>query len=94
MGWDVSQPHWQRCHVHLEEEGGVVLVFKSGHDLPKFADRLTRVQRLRFWKLVQEWVELEKGNRDKAKKSDAKQSNGHCVHTNQRRDLVAKSHNG
>ena len=89
-GWDVSEPHWQRCHVRLGEKG-VVLVFKGGHELPQNADRLTRGQRLHFWRIVQKWVALEKANRDKSTKSGRLQSNGHCVHSRQR---VANSHNG
>ena len=89
-GWDVSEPHWQRCHVFLAEKG-VVLVFKSGHDMAQFADRLSRGQRMHFWRIVQQWVALEKTNRDKSTKSGRQQSNGHCVHSRQR---VADSHNG
>ena len=78
MDWEVSQPHWQRCHVRLGEKG-VVLVFKAGHDLPQNADRLTRQKRLHFWQIVQKWVAMEMGNRDKSTKSAAKQSNENCV---------------
>ena len=65
FGWDVSEQHFQRCHVRLGEKG-VVLVFKSGHEMPQNADRLTRGQRLHFWRIVQEWLALEKANRDKS----------------------------
>ena len=67
-GWEVSEPHWQRCHVRFSEKG-VVLVFKSGHEQPQNAERLTRAQRLHFWRTVQKWVALEKANRDKSTKS-------------------------
>ena len=67
-GWEVSEPHWQRCHVRFGEKG-VVLVFKSGHEQPQNAERLTRAQRLHFWRTVQKWVALEKANRDKSSKS-------------------------
>ena len=94
MGWDISQPYWRRCHVQLDNERGVVLVFKPGHDLPQFADRLTRVQRLLFWQFVQQWVELEKGNRDKTKKSDAKQSNENCVNRDGTAELKCNNSRG
>ncbi|QNI83388.1 hypothetical protein SynRS9907_02560 [Synechococcus sp. RS9907] len=77
-GWDVSEPRWQRCHVRFGEKG-VVLVFKGGHDLPQNAERLTRAQRLHFWRIVQKWVALEKVNRDKSTESGRQQSNANCV---------------
>ena len=78
LGWDVSGPHFQRCHVRLGEKG-VVLVFKSGHEMPQNADRLTRGQRLHFWRIVQKWVALEKANRDKSTKSGRSNRNVDCV---------------
>jgi len=89
-GWDVSEPHWQRCHVRFGEKG-VVLVFKGGHELPQNADRLNRLQRIKFWEVVQKWAALDEGTRDKSKGSGRQQSNGHCVHS---RQPVANSHNG
>ena len=83
-GWDVSEPHWQRCHVRLGEKG-VVLVFKSGHEQPQNADRLTRGQRLHFWRIVQEWLALEKANRDKSTKSGRSNRNGDCVNNSRSR---------
>ena len=78
FGWPVSEPHWQRCHVRLGEKG-VVLVFKGGHELPQNADRLTRGQRMYFWRIVQEWVALEKANRDKSTESGRSNRNVNCV---------------
>ncbi|MDC0260766.1 hypothetical protein OAK65_01465 [Synechococcus sp. AH-551-N17] len=93
MDWEVSQPHWQRCHVRLGETG-VVLVFKAGHDLPQNADRLTRAKRLHFWQIVQKWVAMEMGNRDKSTKSDAKQSNENCVNRDGTAELNSNNSRG
>ena len=92
-GWKVSEPQWTQCHVRLVEKR-VTLVFKSGHELPEYADRLTRGQRMHFWQIVQKWVALEKANRNKSTKSDAKQSNGHCVLNSRARRPIANSHDG
>ena len=89
-GWDLNDPKLHEQHIRFSETG-VVLVKRQGRELPWNADRLDRLQRLKFWEIVRKWAALEKGNRDKSTKSGRQQSNGHCVHSRQR---VANSHNG
>ena len=75
---------WQGFSV-VNDRGVVVLVFKSGHEMPQNADRLTRGQRLHFWRIVQKWVALERDNRDKSTKSGRSNRNGDCVNNSRSR---------
>ena len=89
-GIDLNDPQLHDLHIRFSERG-VVMVAKAGRNLPKNADRLNRLQRIKFWEVVQKWAALDEGTRDKSKGSGRQQSNGHCVHSRQR---VANSHNG
>lgn len=87
---DLNDPKLHDLHIRFSEKG-VVMVARAGRKLPQHADRLNRLQRIKFWEVVQKWAALEEGTRDKSKESGRQRSNGHCVHSRQR---VANSHNG
>ena len=89
-GWDLDDPKLHNVRVRFSDTG-VVLVATAGREAPQSANTLNRLQRIKFWNVVRRWAALEMDARDKSKKSDAKKSNGHCVHSRQR---VANSHNG
>ena len=77
-GYDVNDPKLHNLHIRFSERG-VVMVAKAGHNLPQHADRLNRLQRIKFWEVVQKWAALEEDTRDKPKESGRSNRNANCV---------------
>ena len=77
-GIDLNDPQLHDLHIRFSERG-VVMVAKAGRNLPKNADRLNRLQRIKFWEVVQKWAALEEDTRDKPKESGRSNRNANCV---------------
>ena len=78
-GIDLNDPKLHSLHIRFSERG-VVMVGPAGRALPRNANTLSRLQRIKFWEVVQKWAALEEGAPDKSTESGRQQSNGHCVH--------------
>ena len=77
-GWDFDDPKLHNVRVRFSDTG-VVLVATASREEPRNANTLNRLQRIEFWKVVRKWAALEKGARDKSKKSERSNRNVNCV---------------
>ena len=75
---DLNDPKLHGLHIRFTEKS-VVMVASAGRNLPQHADRLNRLQRIKFWEVVQKWAALEEDTRDKPKESGRSNRNANCV---------------
>ena len=78
QGIDLNDPKLHDLHIRFTEKS-VVMVARAGRNLPQHADRLNRLQRIKFWEVVQKWAALEEGTQDKSKESGRSNRNANCV---------------
>ena len=77
-GIDLNDPKLHSLHIRFSERG-VVMVGPAGRALPQNANTLSRLQRIKFWEVVQKWAALEEDTRDKPKESGRSNRNANCV---------------